>query len=73
MKVFFAQFIPDMLNRIEFWTVGRLRDEADILRNDQVLGTVPACLIDLHDDEVLRESLADLFQEEIHHGGRGFW
>ena len=30
VKVFFAQFIPDMLNRIQFWTVGRLRDQADI-------------------------------------------
>ena len=35
----------------------------------QFVGVMPTCTIDLHDDEVLRERLADMLKEEIHHGG----
>src|SRR2546426_10728908 len=34
------------------------------------MSVMPACPIDLHDDEVLGEGLADLLEEEIHHSGR---
>src|SRR5215469_15226436 len=34
---------------------------------------MPTCLIDLHDNEVLRERSAHLLQEESHHGSRSLW
>src|SRR5260370_32359636 len=57
-----------MLDWIEFGTVGRLKDQANIISNGQIFRVMPACLINLHDDEILREGLAHLLQEEIHHG-----
>lgn len=62
-----------MLHRIQFRTVSRLRDQANILRNDEIFGAMPTCLINLHHDEVLGEDLADLLQEEAHHLGGSFW
>src|SRR6266700_3006717 len=34
VKVFFAQFIPDVFYRVDFRTIGWLLDQADVLRND---------------------------------------
>ena len=51
-KRFFPSFLPNMLNRIEFRAIGRLRDQANILRNDQIFGTVPSCLIELYHQKI---------------------
>src|SRR5258708_9040009 len=67
VKVFFSQLVPNMFNWFQLRAVGRLGDQANILWNDQVIGFMPANSIHLYDDEVLREGLADLLQEEIHH------
>src|SRR5215469_9152691 len=42
VEVFFAQLVPHMLNGIQLGAVGRLGNQADILRDDQVIRTVPA-------------------------------
>lgn len=57
VKVFFSQLIPDVLNWIQFRTVGRLRDQANILRDHQIFGIMPARSIDLHHYEMCGERL----------------
>ena len=39
----------DKLRRVEFGAFGRQRDEGDITRHDELVGHVPARLIDEHD------------------------
>ena len=56
---------------IQFWTVGRLLNQADICWNNQRFRSMPTSLIDLHHDEIVLEVLADVLQEEIHHGRVG--
>src|SRR5260370_33487347 len=73
VQVFLAQFIPKVFGRVHLGTVGRLLDQTDVGRDDQVVRAVPGSPIDLHDDEELRERLADMLQEEIHHGGGSLW
>ena len=53
VQVFLAQFLPQMFDGIDLWTVSGLKDQANILWYLQVFGPVPACLIDLHDDKVV--------------------
>jgi hypothetical protein len=56
-----------MFYRIEFGTVRWLRKQAYILRDFQILGIVPACLIDLHDDKELTKITGHFFKKNIHH------
>lgn len=70
-KLFFTQVLPEVFYRIEFWTVGWLRDQADIVWDDEILGLMPAGSIHLHHDKILGEGLADMLQEELHHGRIG--
>src|SRR6266852_7424005 len=61
------------LRGLSLWTVGRLSNEPDIFRKRQIVGHMPASLIDLHDHKVLLIGLGHMLQEEIHHlciGGR---
>ena len=53
MQVFLAQFLPEMLDGIDFWTLRRLKERADIFWHAQPFGAMPACLIDLHDKKVV--------------------
>jgi hypothetical protein len=46
-----------MFHRIEFGAVWRLREQAYVLWDFQVLRLVPACLIYLHNDQALDEIL----------------
>src|SRR2546430_572323 len=55
-----------MLNGVDFWAVGGLLDQANVAWDDQFSGAMPPSLIDLHHDEVVSESLAEMLQEEIH-------
>src|SRR6266704_3440725 len=55
-----------MLNGVDFWAVGGLLDQANVAWDDQLSGAMPPSLIDLHHDEVVSESLAEMLQEEIH-------
>ncbi len=66
VKILLAQFFPQMLNGVHFWAVGRLLDQANIAWDDQLSGAMPPSLIDLHHDEIVSESLAEVLQEEIH-------
>jgi hypothetical protein len=59
-KLFFADFFPDMFHGIQFWTIGRLRDQPDILRHRQRFGAMPARAIHLQDHEIVGERVADM-------------
>ena len=50
----FAQFIPDMLLRIELRGIAGEAMQADVPGNPQVLGSVGTSPIDDYDDEFLR-------------------
>jgi hypothetical protein len=58
-----------VFHRVDCGTVDRLLDQAHSGGVPQLGRVMPACPIDLHDDEALRECLAHMLQEEIHHGG----
>src|SRR5215469_17396128 len=60
-----------MLDRIEFGTTGWLKDQSHICWYHQILGTVPSCSIVLHDEKIVGKGVADMLQEQIHHGGVG--
>src|SRR5262245_26716423 len=62
-----------MFHWIEFWAVGWLWNQADILWYHQRFGPMPARPIHLHHDEILLESLADMLQEQLHHRGVRCW
>jgi hypothetical protein len=62
-----------MFDWIDFWTIGRLKDQADICWDLQVFGPMPARLIDLHDHETVGKVVGHLSQKEIHHLSIGFW
>jgi hypothetical protein len=70
-QVLFAQVLPHVFNRIEFWTTGRLKDQANVFWHQQVFGPVPSCSIHLHDEKRVSKGLADMRQEEILHRGIG--
>src|SRR5438874_6873313 len=53
MKEFLSNIIPNVFNRIDFGRVRGLLNQANILRNHQGFGMMPACLIYLHDNEIL--------------------
>src|SRR5258708_615284 len=46
VQVFLAQFLPQMFDEIDFWTIGRLKDQANILRHLQAFSPIPARFID---------------------------
>src|SRR5439155_21773842 len=70
-KVFFAQFLPDMLRRIDLRTRSRLVDQTNVLWNDQGFGAMPSGLIDLDDQKNVGEGCRDVFVKEIHQRGVG--
>lgn len=41
--------LPDVLDRVEFGTFGRQRDDADVIGHDELSGRVPSSLIHQHD------------------------
>jgi hypothetical protein len=67
------EFFPEMFNGVEFRAVWRLSKQAYVLRDSQILGFVPACLIHLHDDQELAELSGYFLKENIHHVGVGPW
>src|SRR5947207_13124311 len=71
VQVFLAQFLPQMLDGIDLWTIRRLKDQANILGHLQVFGPVPAGLIDLQNNKVVGKVLSHLSQKEMHHRGVG--
>src|SRR5215831_10253908 len=62
-----------MLDGIDLWTIRRLKDQPNILWHLQVLRSMPAGLIDLHDHEVVGKVVSYLSQKEIQHFGIGVW
>ena len=66
-ELFFASFIPNVFHRVELGTVGRLRDEPNIVRDLQVFGHMPTRLIDLHHHKVFLIGLGHMLQKQTHH------
>lgn len=62
-----SKFFPEMFHGVEFRAVWRLRKQAYVLRDTQIPGLVPACLIYLHDDQELAELSGYFLKENIHH------
>jgi hypothetical protein len=44
-----AHELPDILDRVEFWALGRQRQDGDARRHDQFVGKVPARLVHQQD------------------------
>jgi hypothetical protein len=61
------KFFPKMFHWVEFRTMWRLREQAYVFWNSQILGSVPACLIHLHDDQEFAELLGYFLKKNIHH------
>src|SRR5271157_1758826 len=70
-EILLTQLVPQMLHRIQLGTVGRLKDQADVFGKLQLSRTMPACLINLHDDEGIRKRLGYLLKKQVHHGRIG--
>src|SRR6266700_850288 len=52
IKGFFPYFLPNMLNGIQFRTVGRLWDQTNILWNNKIFGIMPSSLINLYHKKI---------------------
>jgi hypothetical protein len=71
VKIFFAQFLPQMFDRIDLWLWAGCSIRRILSGNGLAAGVMPARLIDLHHDEVVGQCPAHMRQKEIHHGGVG--
>src|SRR5208282_4935737 len=61
------KLFPEMFHGVEFRAVWRLRKQAYVLWDPQILGLMPTCLIHLHDDQKLAELSGYFLKENIHH------
>ena len=73
MKIFLAEFFPQMFNWIQLGAVSRLLDQMDVCRNDQLFRVMQTGLICLHDDEIVSERLAHMLQKQIQRSRVGSW
>lgn len=65
-----AHELPDILDRVEFRAFWWEREDGDVGRDDEVLGQVPAGLIqEKHGMRLWRHSGSDLCQVQVHGGG----
>ena len=55
-----------MLNRIDFGTLGWLKDQANVFWNVELFCSVPAGPIGLHDDKIVCKDFCDMRQKDIH-------
>jgi len=51
---------PNMLDRIEFRTIGGLRNQTNVFGNDEIFGAVPSCLIYLYHEKILGKRATDM-------------
>src|ERR671923_2320612 len=65
----FTSLIPDVLHRLQFRTIGGLRDEATILWDLAGMGGVPTSASDLPHADVVRPCVGDMVEEERPPGG----
>jgi len=65
--------VPNVLGRIHFRAVGWLTDEADILGDYQVIGSMPPGLIEEHYYKVFFEVFGYLLEKDVHHFCVGIW
>jgi len=70
-EILLTQLVPQMLHRIHLRTVGGLKEQADVFGNLQIRRTMPARLIDLHDDEGICKRKRDVLKKQVHHGRIG--
>ena len=61
IKGFFPYFLPNMLNGIQFRTIGRLWDQPNILWNNKIFGIMPSSLIDLYNKKIFGKGSTNMF------------
>ena len=54
VKPLLAQLIPEMFDRIEFWRVGREREEPKVCGERERAGLMPDGAIENHDDALVQ-------------------
>src|SRR5260370_19350758 len=61
IKGFFPYFLPNMLNGIQFRTIGRLWDQPNILWNNKIFGIMHSSLIDLYNKKIFGKGSTNMF------------
>jgi hypothetical protein len=69
VKVFLSDFVPHVLDGIQFGAMGWLLDQSHVPGNPQCFGLAPTGLIHQHDHKEVGEILRHLFEEDIHQIG----
>jgi len=57
--------LPQSLNGIEFWTVGGLEQQNDVLWHHQILALVKASVIDLENVKTVWKLLGELIEKAL--------
>ena len=52
MEGLFPQFVPEVLDRVEFWRIGRQVNQPKVVRQGEGLALMPAGPVEYHDDPV---------------------
>lgn len=66
VKSFFAQFVPDMLHRIEFGGVWRQAQQSHVGRWPKISAGMPACSVEHHHDVLVWVALPYLVEKQLH-------
>ena len=61
-----AQLIPDMLNWIEFWRIGRQPEQENIGGGFELVASVPTRAVDHHDDVLLCVATRHFIEKHLH-------
>lgn len=69
VEMLLAQFIPEMLLRVEFRRVRGKKHQAQIVRQMKVFALVPPGAIEHHDDIVVRIATGYLVEKDLHTAG----
>jgi hypothetical protein len=70
VQILFTYLLPHMLNRIDFGTLGWLKDQANVFWKVELFCSMPAGPIGLHDDKIFCKDFCDMRQKDIHLGIR---
>jgi hypothetical protein len=60
MKIVLAQVVPQMFDRIQFWTIGWLWYQSDICWNLERIPIMSPSPVNLHDNEIVGEFFGNM-------------
>ena len=69
----FPDLFPNLLNRIHFRGIGRDKEEADVIRDNQSLGFVPSRPITAEQDQVILVLFRQRLQKNVGADGIAVW